>query len=208
MSERIFSLSQPDNVPERWVQSTCGICSIGCGVEIGVAGNQIVAVRGRADHPVSSGRLGPKGLNQFFANHHPTRALYPMIRNRRGKLVRCTWDEAMTVICGKFQETMIEHGPDAIAFYNSGQLLLEEYYTLGKIARAGLGTANIDSNTRLCTATVAASLMESFGADGPPGAYEDFDETECMVLIGHNAAEQSTVLWMRILAAKSGTNCA
>ena len=206
MSERIFSLSQPDATPERWVKSTCGICSIGCGVEIGVAANTIVAVRGRADHPVSYGRLGPKGLNQFCANHHPTRALYPMMRNRRGKLVRCTWDEAMTEICGRFQAALIEHGPDAVAFYNTGQMLLEEYYTLGKIARAGIGTANIDSNTRLCTATVAASLMENFGADGPPGAFEDFDQTECIVLIGHNAAEQSTVLWMRILAAKEGPN--
>ncbi|MDQ3283137.1 MAG: molybdopterin oxidoreductase family protein, partial [Acidobacteriota bacterium] len=77
-------------------------------------------------------------------------------------------------------------------------------YTLGKIVRGGLGCANIDANTRLCTATTAASLMESFGADGPPGAYEDFENTECIVLIGHNAAEQSTVLWMRILAAKRG----
>ncbi|HTI40292.1 MAG TPA: molybdopterin oxidoreductase family protein, partial [Vicinamibacterales bacterium] len=95
-------------------------------------------------------------------------------------------------------------GPDGVAIYNSGQLLLEEYYTLGKIARGGLGIANIDANTRLCTATTASSLMENFGADGPPGAYEDLERTECIVLVGHNAAEQSTVLWMRILAAKAG----
>ena len=110
----------------------------------------------------------------------------------------------MQLVTDRFNEALATEGPDAVAIYNSGQLLLEDYYTLGKIARAGLGIATIDANTRLCTATTAASLMESFGADGPPGAYEDFDHAECIVLVGHNAAEQSTVLWMRMLAAKAG----
>src|SRR5919205_3142054 len=110
----------------------------------------------------------------------------------------------MQLVVDRFNEALAAEGPDAVGIYNSGQLLLEEYYTLGKIARAGLGIATIDANTRLCTATTASSLMETFGADGPPGAYEDFDKTECIVLVGHNAAEQSTVLWMRILAAKNG----
>lgn len=189
---------------ERWTPSVCGFCSIGCGVEIGTTGNEIVGVRGRTDHPVNRGRLGPKGLNQFYANRHVTRGLHPLIRNGSGKLVKATWDEAMELIVERFNEALVTEGPDSVAFYNSGQLLLEEYYTLGKIARGGLGTTNIDANTRLCTATTAAALMENFGADGPPGAFEDFDETECIVLIGHNAAEQSTVLWMRILAAKQG----
>src|SRR4029434_5325395 len=99
--------------------------------------------------------------------------------------------------------TLAAEGPDGVAIY-SGQLLLEEYYTIGKIARAGLGISTIDANTRLCTATTASSLMESFGADGPPGAYEDFDHAECIVLGVNNPAEQSTVSWMRILAAKAG----
>jgi ferredoxin-nitrate reductase len=204
MEQQVFAQRDSDREPDRWTPSICGLCSIGCGLDIGTSGNEIVAVRGRADHPVNSGRLGPKGLNQFYANRHPTRATYPMIRDASGKLVRCTWDEAMNAIVEKFNEVLIAEGSDAVAFYNSGQLLLEEYYTLGKIARGGIGTTNIDANTRLCTATVAASLMESFGADGPPGAYEDLEKTECIVLVGHNAAEQSTVLWMRILAAKSG----
>jgi anaerobic selenocysteine-containing dehydrogenase len=110
----------------------------------------------------------------------------------------------MDALVEAFNRHLGLHGPDAIGIYNSGQLLLEEYYTIAKIARGGLGIANIDANTRLCTATTAASLMENFGADGPPGCFADFDETDCIVLIGHNAAEQSTVLWMRILAAKDG----
>jgi anaerobic selenocysteine-containing dehydrogenase len=189
---------------DRWVPSTCGVCSIGCGIEIAVAGPRIVGVRGRLGHAVSDGRLGPKGLNQYFANRHPSRATFPRIRNREGKHLRASWDEAMGLVVDRFNEVLASDGPDGVAIYNSGQLLLEEYYTLGKIARGGLGLANIDANTRLCTDTTATALMENFGADGPPGAYEDFERTECIVLVGHNAAEQSTVLWMRILAAKGG----
>jgi ferredoxin-nitrate reductase len=204
MPSKCFSQQDDAVEVQQWVPSTCGICSIGCGVDIGVAEGRIVGVRGRAGHPVNDGRLGPKGLNQYFANRHPGRAQHPLIRNRAGQLVRASWDDAMQLVVDRFNDALATDGPDGVGIYNSGQLLLEEYYTLGKIARAGLGMANIDANTRLCTATTAAALMESFGADGPPGAYEDFEQAECIVLVGHNAAEQSTVLWMRILAAKSG----
>jgi ferredoxin-nitrate reductase len=203
MQPRQFSQVEQGVQVQRWTASTCGICSLGCGLEIGTAGGRIVGVRGRTDHPVGRGRLGPKGLNQWYANRHPTRALYPLIRSG-DRLLRATWDDAMELVTGKFNEALAVDGPDAVAVYNSGQLLLEEYYAIGKIARAGLATPNIDANTRLCTATTAAALMESFGADGPPGSFTDFDETECIVLFGHNAAEQSTVLWMRIMAAKAG----
>jgi ferredoxin-nitrate reductase len=204
VSAKPFAQVDAEAAEDQWVPSTCGLCSIGCGLEIGVSGQQIVGVRGRIGHAVNDGRLGPKGLNQYIANRHSTRAIFPTIRNREGKHVRASWDEAMNLVVDRFSEALATEGPDAVAIYNSGQLLLEEYYTIGKIARAGLGMANIDANTRLCTSTVAASLMENFGADGPPGAYEDLDHTECIVLVGHNAAEQSTVLWMRILAAKAG----
>lgn len=163
-----------------------------------------MGVRGRVNDPVGGGRLGPKGLNQWYANRHPARALRPKRRGPSGRLEDCSWDEAMREVVDSFSRAIALHGPDAVAIYNSGQLLLEEYYTIGKIARGGLGVANIDANTRLCTSTTAASLMENFGADGPPGCFADFEETDCIVLIGHNAAEQSTVLWMRILAAKDG----
>jgi ferredoxin-nitrate reductase len=204
MEPRCFSQQDETIQVERWIPSTCGMCSIGCGLDVGVAGAHIASVRGRADHPVNQGRLGPKGLNQYYANRHPSRAVRPLIRNQSGSLVPASWEAAMQLVTDRFNETLAAEGPDSVAIYNSGQLLLEEYYTIGKIARAGLGIATIDANTRLCTATTASSLMESFGADGPPGAYEDFDHAECIVLVGHNAAEQSTVLWMRILAAKAG----
>ena len=204
MDPRCFSQQDEAIRIERWVPSTCGMCSIGCGIDLGVAEARIAGVRGRADHSVNQGRLGPKGLNQYYANRHPSRAVRPLVRNQSGNLVPVSWDAAMQLVTDRFNEALAAEGPDGVAIYNSGQLLLEEYYTIGKIARAGLGIATIDANTRLCTATTASSLMESFGADGPPGAYEDFDHAECIVLVGHNAAEQSTVLWMRILAAKAG----
>lgn len=206
MKPRQFAQTDRGASVEEWVPSVCGFCSIGCGVDIGVSGGEIVGVRGRTEHPVNRGRLGPKGLNQYYANRHPSRALHPMIRNRAGNLVRATWDEAMDLVVDRFNEVLATEGPDGVAIYNTGQLLLEEYYTIGKIARAGLATPNIDANTRLCTATTSMSLQESFGADGPPGCYEDLERTECIVLMGHNAAEQSTVLWMRILAAKQKKN--
>src|SRR3954463_6361845 len=184
MQSRTMSQVEHGVPVKQWSASTCGICSVGCGVEIGVTDGRIVGVRGRADHPVGRGRLGPKGLNQWYANRHPARALHPLIRSG-DRLLRASWDDAMELVTGKFNEALALEGPDAVAIYNSGQLLLEEYYAIGKIARAGLATPNIDANTRLCTATTAAALMESFGADGPPGAFADFDETECIVLFGH-----------------------
>src|SRR5512138_1544002 len=108
MGTNVFALHANGEV-ERWTPSTCGLCSIGCGVDIGTVGNEIVAVRGRENHPVSFGRLGPKGLNQYCANHHRTRALFPMIRNAKGQLVRCSWDEAMAAVVDKFNEELILH---------------------------------------------------------------------------------------------------
>ena len=145
---RPFSQVDEEAVVDRWVPSTCGVCSIGCGIEIAVAGARIVGVRGRPGHAVSDGRLGPKGLNQYFANRHPSRATFPLIRNREGKHLRASWDDAMGLVVDRFNEALAADGPDGVAIYNSGQLLLEEYYTLGKIARGGLGIANIDANTR------------------------------------------------------------
>jgi ferredoxin-nitrate reductase len=208
MQPRRMSCHSTEGVPDdvQWSPSTCGLCSIGCGLEIGSRRGEIVGVRGRVDHPVGRGRLGPKGLQQWQANAHPDRGLYPMVRSRTGALQRTTWLRAMQTVVARFERALAVGGPNAVGFYNSGQLLLEDYYTLAKIARGGIATPNLDANTRLCTATTGESLMLNFGADGPPGCFADFDVTEAIVLFGHNAAEQSTVLWMRILAARDRPN--
>lgn len=183
---------------DSWIQSACVLCSNGCGLEIAVRDRRIVGVRGRADDHVNRGRLGPKGLHGWEANHSADRLTTPLIR-REGKLERATWNEAMSLIVEKSKTIISKHSPSAIGFYTSGQLFLEEYYTLGVIGKAGLGTPHMDGNTRLCTATAGQALKETFGTDGQPASYTDFDSTEAILHVGHNVAEAQTVLWSRIL---------
>lgn len=191
--------------PTEWVQSVCVLCSTGCGMDVGVRDGRIVGVRGRANDRVNHGRLGPKGLHAWEANHAGDRLTTPLIR-RHGELVPASWDEAMNLIAGRSRELVSEYGPGSIGFYNSGQLFLEEYYTLAVVAEAGIGTSHVDGNTRLCTATAAISLIESFGTDGAPGSYTDFDLTDALFLVGHNMASTQTVLWARILDRLEGPN--
>ncbi|TYZ14511.1 molybdopterin-dependent oxidoreductase [Hymenobacter lutimineralis] len=191
--------------PDHWVQSACVLCSNGCGLDIGVKHGRIVGVRGRANDRVNHGRLGPKGLHGWEANHSPDRLTKPLIR-RNGQLEEVSWEEAMRLIVERSQELIRQHTASAIGFYTSGQLFIEEYYTLGVLGKAGLGTPHMDGNTRLCTATAGAALKISFGTDGQPGSYNDLNTTEAVLLVGHNMASQQTVLWTRILDRLAGPN--
>jgi len=191
--------------PDRWVQSACVLCSNGCGCDIGVKDGRIVGVRGRTEDNTNRGRLGPKGLHGWEANNSQDRLTTPLIR-RNGNLSPASWDEAMELIVERAKTTRDQHTASAIGFYTSGQLFLEEYYTLGVIGKAGLGTPHMDGNTRLCTATAAAALKESFGADGQPGSYWDIDETDCIFMVGHNMSSTDTVLWSRVLDRRRGPN--
>jgi anaerobic selenocysteine-containing dehydrogenase len=174
-------------------------------LEIGVKDGRIVGVRGRADDQVNRGRLGPKGLHGWEANNSADRLTTPLIR-KNGKLERASWDEAMNLIVEKTKTIISKHSASAIGFYTSGQLFLEEYYTLGVIGKAGLGTPHMDGNTRLCTATAGQALKETFGTDGQPASYADIDTTEAILHVGHNVAESQTVLWSRILDRRRGSN--
>ena len=191
--------------PEKWVQSCCVLCSTGCALDIGVKDGVIVGVRGRAVDRVNHGRLGPKGLHGWAANNSPDRLTTPLIR-RGDNLESASWDEAMDLIVQKTKEIKEKYTGHAIGFYNSGQLFLEEYYTLSLMADCGVGTPHMDGNTRLCTATAAMALMESFGTDGGPGSYNDFNVASTIFLMGHNMANTQTVLWTRILDRLEGPN--
>ncbi|KAA2239353.1 molybdopterin-dependent oxidoreductase [Chitinophaga agrisoli] len=191
--------------PDHWVQSACVLCSNGCGIDIGVKNGRIVGVRGRKEDIVNFGRMGPKGLHGWVANNSKDRLTKPLIREN-GKLREAGWDEAMNLIVQRSKEIIEKQTSLGIGFYTSGQLFLEEYYTLGVIGKAGLGTPHMDGNTRLCTATSAAALKASFGSDGQPGSYSDIDTTDCVLHFGHNIASQQTVLWMRILDRLAGPN--
>jgi anaerobic selenocysteine-containing dehydrogenase len=184
---------------DRWVQSACVLCSNGCGCDIAVKDGRMVGVRGRATDVVNHGRLGPKGLYGSTPWASSTdRLTRPMIRVD-GALVETDWDTAMGRVVSQSKRRLAENGPLTHGFYTSGQLFIEEYYTLAVIGKAGLGTPHMDGNTRLCTATAAAAFKESFGADGQPGSYTDIEHTDAIFLFGHNMAETQTVLWMRIL---------
>ncbi|WP_047757529.1 molybdopterin-dependent oxidoreductase [Geobacillus sp. ZGt-1] len=187
---------------DKWVYSTCGICSNGCGCYIAVKDNRIVGIKGNVRYPVNRGRLGPKGENQWWANNSLDRLTRPLIRNRSGTLVPASWNDALSLLVEKTKELLSAHGPESIAVYHSGQLYLEEYYTIAKITRAGLRTHHVDANTRLCTATAEWSLIQSFGADGPPACLDDLDVAEVIVFIGRNSNETNTVLWERVLDAR------
>src|SRR5437588_10943730 len=125
--------------PDRWVQSCCVLCSNGCALDVGVKDGRIVGVRGRDVDRVNRGRLGPKGLHGWEANASPDRLTRPLIRAGDG-FRAASWDEAMDLVVAKAQETIRDYSPGAVAFYNTGQLFLEEYYTLSVIAHAGVGT--------------------------------------------------------------------
>jgi anaerobic selenocysteine-containing dehydrogenase len=162
-------------------------------------------VRGRPDDRVNHGRLGPKGLHGWEANAASDRLTDPLIRDR-GELRPAIWDEAMQLVVERSRQVLTEHGPLGLGFYTSGQLFLEDYYTLAVIARGGIGTPHLDGNTRLCTATSDAALKESFGSDGAPGSLTDFDCCDTIFAVGHNIAETHTVLWARILDRLCGAD--
>jgi anaerobic selenocysteine-containing dehydrogenase len=154
---------------------------------------------------VNHGRLGPKDLFGWQANASADRLTTPLVR-RGGKLVETDWDTAMERIVTRSKQLLTDHGPSAVGFYTSGQLFIEEYYTQGVIAHGAIGTNHVDGNTRLCTATAAEALKQSFGCDGQPGSYADVDHADVMALYGHNVAETQTVLWMRMLDRLAGPN--
>lgn len=188
--------------PDAWVHSACILCSNGCGLDIAVKDGRIVGVRGNATHPVNFGHLGPKGEHAWVANNTKRRGTRPMIRRRKGEpLEPVDWGEAMDFFVEKFRAAWAQ-GHQNLACYNSGQLTIEEFYTLAKFWRGGLRSANLDGNTRLCTATSATGLMANFGTDGPVASYVDVDQADLLCLYGHNVAEVQTVLWERMLAAK------
>ena len=189
---------------DRWVQAACTLCSNGCACDIAVKDGRMVGVRGRPGDVVNRGRLGPKGLFgswQGMANDQ--RLTRPLVRVD-GRLEESDWDTAMARIVERSRSLLQEKGPLSHAFYTSGQLFLEEYYALSIIGKAGIGTPHMDGNTRLCTATAAAAMKESFGADGQPGTFADIDHCDAHFLYGHNMAETQTVLWARVLDRLAG----
>jgi len=191
-------------IPDRWVQTTCGYCSVGCGMFIGVKDGRAVGVQGDPDHPVNVGLLCPKGLAEHETIHADTRARFPLLRRERG-LERVSWDDAIGTMASRFGDIQQKYGRDAVGIISTGQLVTEEFYALGKLAQLGLGTRNYDGNTTLCMSTAVSGYKLSFGSDGPPGAYEDLERADVVLLIGANIADNHPILWQRLSANRSRT---
>jgi anaerobic selenocysteine-containing dehydrogenase len=189
---------------DRWVNSTCGYCSVGCGMQLGVRDGKVVSVRGNPDHPVNRGKLCPKGLAEHYAIDAEGRALYPMLRKQEGQ-ERVGWDEAIRTMADRFRTVQQNYGPESVGVISTGQLVTEEFYTLGKLVQLGLGTRNYDGNTTLCMSTAVAGYKRSFGSDGPPGAYEDLEVADVVLLIGANLAENHPILCSRLETNKNRT---
>ncbi|WP_292183302.1 nitrate reductase, partial [Mesorhizobium sp.] len=181
----------------REVRTTCPYCGVGCGVLAKVAADGQVSVRGDPDHPANFGRLCSKGSALAETIDLDGRLLYPEIHGRRAG-----WDEALDLVASTFSQTIAEHGPDAVAFYVSGQLLTEDYYVANKLMKGFVGSANIDTNSRLCMASSVAGHRRAFGSDTVPGTYEDLELADLIVLVGSNLAWCHPVLYQRIAAAR------
>ena len=184
--------------------STCCYCGVGCGVLIEHDGQRIHNVQGDPQHPANLGRLCSKGANLHRSGDPAARALYPELR--LGKSLprsRCDWDSALQHAAQRFADTVREHGPDSVAFYVSGQLLSEDYYAFNKLARALIGTNNIDSNSRRCMSSAVVGYQRSLGSDTPPCNYEDIELTDCLLIAGSNMAHAHPVLFRRLEAAKA-----
>ena len=191
-------------IPEKWVPTTCGYCSVGCGIEIGVKDGRAIASRPHAAHPVNRGKLCPKGLAEHYIIEAENRARYPLLR-KNGKLVPVGWDEALSVMVERFRATQAAHGKDALGVLSTGQLVTEEFYTLGKLVQLGFGTINYDGNTTLCMASAVSGYKISFGSDGPPGAYEDIERADVVLLIGANLADNHPILCQYLEANRNKT---
>jgi assimilatory nitrate reductase catalytic subunit len=186
------------------VKSTCCYCGVGCGVLIDTAEGAITGVRGDPDHPANRGRLCSKGQALHLTTGLSGRALYPEARcTRKEPRSRLEWSDALDYLADRFADTIEQHGPDAVGFYISGQLLTEDYYAFNKLARALVGTNNIDSNSRLCMSSAVAGYKTTLGADAPPGCYDDIELADCLLIAGSNTAWAHPVVFRRIEEAKA-----
>ena len=188
-------------------KSTCPYCGVGCGVIIETQGNQISGVRGDPDHPANFGRLCTKGstlhLTASASVTQQTRLLQPMRRLQRSDAPQPVgWDAALDLAADKFSNIITTHGPDAVGFYISGQLLTEDYYVFNKLAKGLIGTNNIDSNSRLCMSSAVAGYKQTLGMDSPPTCYDDVNHAGTIFIVGSNTAYAHPILFRRIEDAR------
>ncbi|MBR1251692.1 molybdopterin-dependent oxidoreductase [Bradyrhizobium sp. AUGA SZCCT0169] len=186
----------------RVTKTACAYCGVGCGVLATPDGRGGASISGDPEHPANFGRLCSKGSALGETLGLENRLLHPMIRCDNGTMERVAWSDALDHVAHRFQHIIARDGPGAVAFYLSGQLLTEDYYVANKLMKGFVGSANVDTNSRLCMASSVAGHRRAFGADTVPGCYEDLDEADLLVLVGSNAAWCHPVLYQRMLVNK------
>ncbi len=179
------------------VKTTCPYCGVGCGVIASADDEGAITIKGDADHPANFGRLCSKGAALAETLDLDGRLLSPVVNGQVAG-----WDTALSSVASGFKSIIEQHGPDAVAFYVSGQLLTEDYYVANKLMKGFIGSANIDTNSRLCMSSAVAAHKRAFGADSVPCSYEDLERAKLIVLTGSNTAWCHPVLYQRIVRAK------
>ena len=199
---------KPIKIPQKgvaqWKYSTCNYCSTGCAIEIGIDhSGKLVTSRGVADADVNRGKLCIKGLLEHDLFDSPGRGAEPLLRDSIHKhFETSTWDAVLDKSAEKIKQIQEKYGRDSFAVVSTGQLLTEEFYTLGKLVRGCIGTNNYDGNTTLCMASAVSGYKRSFGSDGPPGCYDDFEHTDCFMAFGSNLPEQHPIIYWRLKEAR------
>ena len=185
-----------------WHKAPCRYCGTGCGVEVGVKGGRVEAVRGDVQAPVNKGLLCAKGYHLPGMLYGKDRLRYPMRRKPSGELERLSWDDALDLVASKFQDTLDRKGPEGVGVYGSGQWTIFDGYAALKWVKGGMRSNNLDPNARLCMASAVMGFMTQFQSDEPMGCYDDFEAGDDFVLWGNNMAEMHPVLFSRMLDHK------
>ena len=180
------------------VRTTCPYCGVGCGIAAKLGAAREVTIKGDTAHPANGGRLCSKGTHLAETVGLAGRLLNPVMDG-----ARASWDDALDTVARRFADTIRDHGPDSVAFYVSGQLLTEDYYVANKLMKGFIGSANIDTNSRLCMASAVAAHNRAFGEDIVPCSYSDLEDADLILLVGSNTAWCHPVIWQRIEAARA-----
>jgi nitrate reductase (cytochrome) len=191
-----LELMVPSGTADTWHKSVCRFCGTGCTIRVGMRGDEVVDIRGHEDGH-NKGVICVKGSMLRALPKIEGRLTKPMIR-KNGRLVEASWDEALDLVASRFTQIRDQHGPDALAFYGSGQLYTEETYTANKLFKAGIRTNNVDGNPRLCMASAAAGYVNVFGKDEPPGSYADIDHADVFFIFGANPYDCHPPLWEHV----------
>ncbi|MBI5040549.1 MAG: nitrate reductase [Gammaproteobacteria bacterium] len=187
-----------------WKYTTCGYCSTGCSIEVGLdKDGRAVSSRGVGDADVNRGKLCIKGILEHELFESAGRGRVPLLREQIHEPFRqAGWNEALDKTSNEIKRIQERYGRDAFAIVSTGQIMTEEFYTLGKLARGLIGTNNYDGNTTLCMSSAVSGYKRSFGSDGPPGCYEDFEHTDCLIAFGSNLPEQHPIIYWRMREAR------